>query len=153
MYTFLFGYTLSRSSASNDWLYTQMSHYTDHLVRTPNRKIYTAAFIILWILVIATFACGWILQRSIVVVHNTSAVSMYIAIYSNTGIRHLENAFSAVVTLLADGILVGRDICHEDQSVWLEYQIWRCFVLWADNKWVLLPLSVAQTANIGKIEN
>lgn len=121
------------------------------------RKEISATLTLLWVVVMLTFAMDWWYHRSAFVDHDNSAdeiVAYLLRITPPTRVDQAiftaDNMFSVSSNWLADAILVRRDKPTQKHLVTVN-QIWRCFILWDNKRWMLLPLPVLFIANIGNL--
>ncbi|KJA25296.1 hypothetical protein HYPSUDRAFT_37792 [Hypholoma sublateritium FD-334 SS-4] len=80
----------------------------------------------LYIAIILNLAATWQILRSVVVTNNATRVTMILEYLEGPiVIPRMANATGSIAILLADSLLV-----------------WRCYVLWHKNKWILAMFSV-----------
>jgi hypothetical protein len=122
-------------------LYTLLFGYSLRtLLRKKNKKAYATMLTFLWVLVMLTFAFDWQYHRTAFVIDNDSPIHIA-EVVTSLGVKSigiLDNIFSMSCNLLADALL-----------------IWRCYILWENKRWVLLPLPILLTAAVvlGSISN
>lgn len=155
MYTLLFGYAL-RELLSAPYDKIILEFCGPGLLLHKKKKRIAAALAILWALVITSFSFDWWYHHSAFVGHNKSPldIASFLQRVSpdrvDQAIFTADNIISFSTNWLADGILVCS-YCIRPKCIYLHWeQIWRCYVLWENRKWMLSPLPVLLIADISK---
>ncbi|KAF8989613.1 hypothetical protein BDQ17DRAFT_1414347 [Cyathus striatus] len=99
-----------------------MEAFMDASQLRNGRHIYLMIVLIfLYIVIIINLASTWSIVRSVVVTHNNTRKTMAAELFLNTGkMREIMNIIQLGAMVIADALLV-----------------WRCYIVWMKNKWLL----------------